>query len=59
MKKLIVLLFSLLPMALYAQMPDAPERSEGGGPYDRLIIRGVYLIDGTGSPANGPVDVVV
>jgi hypothetical protein len=46
-------------MGLHAQMPDAPERSEGGGPYDRLIIRGVHLIDGTGSPATGPVDVVV
>lgn len=44
---------------LFAQMPDAPERSEGEGPYDRLIIRGVNLIDGTGSPMQGPVDVVV
>ncbi len=59
MKKILLLLCSLLPMGLHAQMPDAPERSEGGGPYDRLIIRGVHLIDGTGSPATGPVDVVV
>ena len=59
MKKILLLLCSLLPMVLHAQMPDAPERSEGGGPYDRLIIRGVHLIDGTGSPATGPVDVVV
>lgn len=40
-------------------MPDAPDRSEGEGPYERLIIRGVNLIDGTGSPASGPVDIVV
>lgn len=40
-------------------MPDAPDRSEGEGPYERLIIRGVNLIDGTGSPATGPVDIVV
>lgn len=40
-------------------MPDAPKRSEGEGPFDRLIIRGVHLIDGTGSPATGPVDIVV
>lgn len=59
MKKILILLCLLLPMVLHAQMPDAPERSEGGGPYDRLIIRGVHLIDGTGSPATGPVDVVV
>ncbi|MEQ8523258.1 amidohydrolase family protein [Gracilimonas sp.] len=40
-------------------MPDAPQRTEGDGPYERLIIRGVNLIDGTGSPATGPVDIVV
>ncbi len=40
-------------------MPDAPPRAEGEGPFDRLIIRGVHMIDGTGSPATGPVDIVV
>jgi imidazolonepropionase-like amidohydrolase len=34
-------------------------RSEGSGPYDRLILRGAYMIDGTGAPAQGPVDIVV
>lgn len=34
-------------------------RSEGEGPYDRLILRGGYMIDGTGAPAQGPVDIVV
>ncbi|MEQ9021377.1 MAG: hypothetical protein RLN82_01285, partial [Pseudomonadales bacterium] len=33
--------------------------NEGGGPYDRLIIRGVNMIDGTGGPPTGPVDIVV
>lgn len=42
-----------------AQIEEAPERTESEGPYDRLIIRGVTLIDGTGSPPMGPVDVVV
>ena len=42
-----------------AQMPDAPERAEGEGPFERLIIRGVNLIDGTGSPMMGPVDIVI
>lgn len=42
-----------------AQMSDAPDRSEGEGPFERLIIRGVHMIDGTGSPATGPVDIVV
>tara|TARA_R110000868_G_scaffold304437_16_gene565269 strand:- start:51540 stop:53063 length:1524 start_codon:yes stop_codon:yes gene_type:complete len=40
-------------------MTDTPPRAEGEGPFDRLIIRGVNLIDGTGSPATGPVDIVV
>ena len=39
--------------------PKAPERSEGDGPYSKLIIRGVTLIDGTGSPPFGPVDIVI
>ena len=34
-------------------------RSEGDGPYDSLILRGAYMIDGTGAPAQGPVDIVV
>lgn len=55
-------LFSILlfcALSIQAQMQDAPQRSEGEGPYERLIIRGVNLIDGTGSPATGPVDIVV
>ncbi|HEY2854950.1 MAG TPA: amidohydrolase family protein, partial [Gemmatimonadaceae bacterium] len=37
----------------------APDRHEGIGPFPKLIIRGVTLIDGTGAPPHGPVDVVV
>jgi imidazolonepropionase-like amidohydrolase len=37
----------------------APPRSEGEGPFDRMIIRGVTVISGTGSPPIGPVDIVV
>jgi len=37
----------------------APARAEGDGPFDRLIIRGATLIDGTGAPPRGPVDIVV
>jgi imidazolonepropionase-like amidohydrolase len=41
------------------QMIPAPDRSEGEGPYERLIIRGATLIDGSGAPPIGPVDIVV
>ena len=45
---------------LFDAVPDGiPERAHGEGHYDQLIIRGAYLIDGTGAPATGPVDVVV
>ena len=37
----------------------APPRAEGEGPFARLIIRGAILIDGTGAPPRGPVDIVV
>ena len=40
-------------------IPKAPPRAEGEGPFDRLILRGATLIDGTGAPAVGPVDIVV
>ncbi|MDH4107138.1 MAG: amidohydrolase family protein [Gammaproteobacteria bacterium] len=43
------------------QMIPAPDRKagEGEGPFERLIIRGATLIDGTGAPPIGPVDIVV
>lgn len=37
----------------------APDRDTGDGPYPRLILRRARLIDGTGAPPFGPVDVVV
>ncbi|MEK7727949.1 MAG: amidohydrolase family protein [candidate division KSB1 bacterium] len=40
-------------------IPDAPARGEGEGPFKRLILRGATMIDGTGAPAMGPVDIVV
>jgi imidazolonepropionase-like amidohydrolase len=43
----------------YEDPTPAPARKEGEGPFQRLIIRGVNLIDGYGSAPRGPVDVVV
>ena len=37
----------------------APPRAEGEGPWKKLILRGVTLIDGTGAPPYGPVDIVI
>lgn len=44
---------------LFSQVKEAPIVSEGDGPYNQLIIRGVTLINGAGAPPIGPVDVVV
>ncbi len=65
MKQLIACIFIIIPIIVGAQerkaLTPAPDRKagEGGGPYDRLIIRGVTMIDGTGGPPTGPVDIVV
>jgi imidazolonepropionase-like amidohydrolase len=40
-------------------IPKAPPRAEGEGPFPHLILRGVTLIDGTGAPPFGPVDIVI
>ena len=39
----------------------APNRAagEGSGPHQTLVIRGVTIIDGTGAPPFGPMDVIV
>ena len=37
----------------------APARHEGEGPFTKLVVRGVTLIDGTGGPPRGPVDIVI
>ncbi len=40
--------------------PTTPRGAdEGDGPHQRLIIRGVTMIDGTGAPPQGPVDIVI
>jgi hypothetical protein len=43
------------------QLIPAPARKagEGAGPFKTLVIRGAILIDGTGAPPRGPVDIVI
>src|SRR5687767_11668582 len=42
-------------------LKGAPDRrpDEGKGPFKTLVIRGVMVIDGSGAPPAGPMDVVV
>ena len=56
----IILLIAIPATQVVAQEVDtAPPRDEGDGPYERLVLRGSTLIDGTGAPPIGPVDIVV
>lgn len=61
-----VLFLSLIPVSgavpVFAQsLIDAPDRrdDEGAGPFATLLIRNAIVIDGTGAPPYGPVNIVV
>ena len=38
---------------------EATSRDRGIGPFPRLVLRGATVIDGTGAPPIGPIDIVV
>ncbi len=59
MRATLLSIFLLTFSYLTAQIPKAPDRKEGEGPFPQLIIRGVTLINGDGSPPRGPMDIVV
>ena len=54
-----ILTLIIFSFSVFAQIPDAPKRTEGDGPYNKLIIRGVTLVNSTGAPPIGPIDIVV
>lgn len=54
-----IALLALSSQCVWAQGIEVPERAEGEGQYERLVLRGGYIIDGTGAPAYGPADVVI
>jgi len=56
---LATILLVMIGCVSQAQIAKAPERKEGMGPYTQLIIRGVTLVNGTGAPPMGPVDIVI
>ena len=59
---LLVLLLQF-PQLVVAQgeLTPAPDRleGEGVGPFETLVIKGCILIDGTGAPPRGPVNIIV
>ena len=54
MKKIVLIFALLLSFQGFSQ-----KEYLGDGPYSQLIIRGVMLINGDGSPPRGPMDIVV
>jgi len=50
---------NIRPQEKLQSIPKAPPRAEGEGPFQRLILRGGILIDGTGAPPVGPVDIII
>ena len=58
-RRLLVTSLLFLPALATAAIPAAPDRSEGEGPFKRLILRGGTVINGTGAPPVGPVDIVI
>ncbi|WP_088329093.1 amidohydrolase family protein [Lacimicrobium sp. SS2-24] len=59
---LIMFITLLLAISVHAKpgaaAPDTPE-GETQGPWKRLILRGVTLINGEGAPPQGPMDIVI
>ena len=58
---LLTLLVVVVPCAEALAQRPAPNRrpTEGDGPHQLMVIRGAILIDGTGGPPRGPVDITV
>lgn len=59
MKKSLALILVFVPLFIFSQVKDAPLVLDGEGPFTQLIIRGINLIDGTGAPMRGPIDIVI
>ena len=52
--KIVILFVFFVSLSTFSQ-----DKYLGDGPFNQLIIRGVMLINGDGSPPRGPVDIVV
>ena len=56
---LIFIISNLFSQTDKKSLVPGSNRSDGEGPYKRMVIRGATLINGTGSPPIGPVDIVI
>jgi hypothetical protein len=58
-KSVLTFLCYFVLIHLNAQVAKAPEKKEGEGPWPQLILRGLTLINSTGAPPIGPVDIII
>lgn len=58
-RNLLTLILLVCTIEGFAQIKPAPDRAEGEGPFQQLIIRGATIINGNGTPPYGPVDIVI
>lgn len=49
------------PSPALAQMQPIPDRpaGEGEGPFEKLIVKGAMMVEGSGAPPEGPVDIEI
>ncbi len=60
MRYFLLLFLGIFYYGITAQpVEEAPLVYEGKGPFEQMIIRGVTLINSTGAPPVGPVDIVI
>jgi len=59
MRRFCAALLLLAALPVLGRIPPAPDRGEGEGPFPQLILRDVMLVNGTGAPPFGPVDLVI
>jgi imidazolonepropionase-like amidohydrolase len=62
MRRLLLCLTLLAAPLWAAQAPvedPIPARTAGTGPYARVVLRNVTIVNGTGAPAQGPYDLVL
>jgi len=59
MKKLLILLAVFQSFHSLAAPESVPDRIRGEGPFDRLILQEVIVVNGEGAPPVGPMDVLI
>ena len=52
-------LIAIVALNAFAAPESIPDKQRGEGPFDRLILRGVIIVNGEGAPPIAPMDVLI